>query len=103
MGARYAVAGYRGIAFHLIGWATTTEPIKTLDVLNDDGEYDPVNGREVEVDSGEFEEVDDYDRVRAVMVGDDRVFVVEVDDLTRLDDGDYCSQCGQVGCTADGR
>jgi len=41
--------------------------------------------------------------VKAVMVGDDRVFEVDRDDLTLLDDLDYCAECGQVGCTHDGR
>lgn len=41
--------------------------------------------------------------VEAVMVGDDRVWVVDPDDLTAIQDDEYCSSCGQVGCTADGR
>lgn len=41
--------------------------------------------------------------VRMVMVGDDRVFEIDKDDLTELDESEYCSECGQVGCTADGR
>ena len=41
--------------------------------------------------------------VRAVMVGDDRVHEVDKDDLVLLDEDAYCSECGQVGCTADGR
>lgn len=36
--------------------------------------------------------------VRMVMVGDDRVFEVDRDDLSPLDADDYCSECGQVGC-----
>jgi hypothetical protein len=36
------------------------------------------------------------------MVGDDRVFAFEVDELTKLDEADFCHQCGQIGCTHDG-
>lgn len=42
-------------------------------------------------------------KVVAVMVGDDRRFTFDPEDLTPLPDEDYCSECGQVGCTADGR
>lgn len=41
--------------------------------------------------------------VRAVMVGDDRVFVLDPDDLTPIDEDDYCHGCGQLGCSHDGR
>ena len=42
-------------------------------------------------------------RARVVMVGDDQEHVVEPGDLVKIDDEDYCHECGQVGCTADGR
>ena len=32
------------------------------------------------------------------MVGDDRTFDVHVDELTPLDEDDFCSGCGQIGC-----
>jgi len=32
------------------------------------------------------------------MVGDDRTFDYDCDILSSLDDDDYCSSCGQVGC-----
>lgn len=38
-----------------------------------------------------------------VMVGDDRVFEVETEHVHRIEDKDYCSACGQIGCTCDGR
>jgi len=38
--------------------------------------------------------------VEVVMVGDDRVHVVDPDDLTPLADNEYCPECGQIGCTA---
>jgi len=42
-------------------------------------------------------------RVVVVMVGDDREHTVDPEDLTRLDDDAYCAECGQIGCTGDGR
>lgn len=36
--------------------------------------------------------------VNAIMVGDDQVHVVEVSDLTPLDEGEFCQGCGQTGC-----
>jgi hypothetical protein len=37
-------------------------------------------------------------RVLAHMVGDDRTFSFEPDELTVIAEDDYCSCCGQVGC-----
>jgi hypothetical protein len=76
MGARYRVEGWGGIAFYLLGYKL---------VRDEDYEWSGI-------------EYEDRDWVRAVMVGDDTVHVVEVDDLTPLDEGDYCSECGQIGC-----
>lgn len=42
-------------------------------------------------------------RVLVVMVGDDVRTAVDPEDLTPIEDADYCSECGQIGCTADGR
>ncbi len=84
--ARYSVAGYDGIAFYLRGHAV--ESIAELDEYGDCiGGYD----------------AEDTGFVRAVMIGDDREHIVDIDDLTMIGDDDYCSQCGQIGCTHDGR
>lgn len=37
-------------------------------------------------------------RVLAHMVGDDRTYAFDPDDLTAIADEDYCQGCGQVGC-----
>jgi len=42
-------------------------------------------------------------RVVCVMVGDDRRFTFDPTEVTPLDDLDYCAECGQIGCTHDGR
>ena len=74
--ARYRVEGYRGIAFYLDGFVR-------------------YRGSDYEWSGLKYE---DRSRVRAIMVGDDRVHEVDVDDLTPLADGDYCKDCGQIGC-----
>lgn len=82
--AAYTVDGYRGIAFRLIGYAPMPQ-----DAGDDDW--------------GDFEPEDDETRVIAVMVGDDRRHVVDVEDVTVIPEDAYCAECGQMGCTADGR
>ena len=79
-GIRYSVAGYRGIAWHYIG--DETEP-------TEDTEWSGIE--------------DPTGRVVMVMVGDDRRFTFDPEDCVPLADGDSCRECGQVGCTADGR
>lgn len=43
------------------------------------------------------------DSVTVVMVGDDSPHTVDRDQLTLIGEDDYCAECGQIGCTADGR
>jgi len=69
-----------GIAWRVRGWET--EP-------DDDTEWSGMENR--------------TGKVIAVMVGDDRQFSFDPDDLTPLDDDDFCHECGQVGCCHDGR
>ena len=96
--ARYSVVGYGGIAFYLTGYATEwTEEEWFLYCEDHEHEHDG--------DCylyGEPEEVEDRTKVRAVMVGDDRTHIVDVDDLTEIADEDYCPGCGQIGCGAYG-
>ena len=97
MDARYAVQGYGGIAWYLLGYATTwTE--ESWELIEGEDSED-----ECSYLYNEPEEIENRDMVRAVMVGDDRVFEIDVDDLTIISEYDYCSQCGQIGCTHDGR
>lgn len=76
----YAVEGYRGVAWRVYGWET--EPDHDTDWTG------------IEERTG---------RVVAVMVGDDRRFTFEPDELTILPEDEFCHECGQIGCTADGR
>jgi len=72
----YDVAGYRGVAWHVYGWEL--QP-------TEDTEWDGIEER--------------TGRVVCVMVGDDRRFTFEPEELTPLRDDDYCGTCGQIGCT----
>lgn len=90
-GIAYRLDGQPGIAFRVLGPALVWEPATTLAV--------GPNGEEEEVEMpGEGDWTDDPDRVRVVMLGDDREQVVDVADLTPLAEGDYCNGCGQIGC-----
>lgn len=66
----YRVTGYDGVAWYVLGW---------------------------EVEPGE-EEMEATGRVVAVMVGDDRRFTFDLDELSPLGEGEYCPDCGQIGC-----
>ena len=76
--AAYKVEGYGGIAWRLIGYHTYRD---------EDYEWSGI------------EEVD-RSRVNAVMIGDDRVFTLEVSEVTPISEDEYCPECGQIGCTA---
>lgn len=93
---RYAVVGMEGIAFYLIGYAT--EEVYEGDYLVCDDEECDHGLSEMCWTEGDTSIVTDLDRVRAVMVGDDRVHEVEVEDLIPIDRDDYCGSCGQIGC-----
>ena len=77
---RYTIDGWRGIAWYV-------DRIETAP--DEDTEWTGI-----EEPTG---------NVVCVMVGDDREFVFDPDDLTEVPEDDYCHECGQVGCTADGR
>jgi hypothetical protein len=92
LSAYYSVAGYEGISFYLRGYATEW----TEEEWIYDGEGDPDD--EGSYLYNEPEEVESTSMVRAVMVGDDRVHLIDVADLTLLDEEDFCHGCGQIGC-----
>jgi hypothetical protein len=32
------------------------------------------------------------------MIGDNREFTIDIDDLAEIQDDEYCHCCGQIGC-----
>ena len=72
----YSIRGYKGVAWYVLGWETVP------DEDTDWGGYTNRTGRVV-----------------ARMVGDDRDFIFEQEDLEPLDRTKYCSECGQIGCS----
>ena len=71
----YIAQGKRDVAWHVLGWET--EP-------DEDTEWSGMETR--------------TGRVVAVMVGDDRCFTFDEDELAPLDAEDFCDGCGQIGC-----
>ena len=86
-GETYTVEGMRGIAFRLRGYATETVETEWIE---------EIEGERIWCDDRET--VEDRGFVRAVMVGDDREHIVDVDDLTMIADEDFCPECGSTGC-----
>lgn len=76
----YHVAGWPAAATYVVGWET--EP-------DEETEW---TGEEIRTNW-----------LLVCMVGDDRWHRVEPDDLETIREEDYCSVCGQMGCTHDGR
>ena len=75
----YTVRGYRGIAWYALGWETAPDR---------DTEWTGIAER--------------TGNVVAVMVGDDRRFRFDPDELTPIARESYCGGCGQLGCGHDG-
>lgn len=95
MDANYTVKNWRGIAWYVVGYVQIWRPNFWI--------YEDENGEEFEeeAEDGEFEE--DRSKVVCVMVGDDRKHTFDIDDLTLINDLDFCGECGQIGCQHDGR
>jgi len=84
-----SVDGYDGVAWRVSGPQLVWEPDMTVCEDEDGNEW------EEPTDDGEWVP---GDRIVCVMVGDDRDFDFDPEDLTPLpDDQDVCS-CGQIGC-----
>lgn len=105
---------YDGVAWRVIGWEL--EPLSTWQCC-DCGAcgYERDGGGGKTIDDGDpdcnHEDIDwnaepEYERTGAlicIMIGDDRPFIYDPSDLTRIAETDYCCSCGQIGCCADGR
>lgn len=87
--ARYSVADMPGVAWYLRGYVIEDNEVERYDPDTDEYSY-------------ENEPWQNTGLVRAVMVGDDREHIIDVDDLTMIAEEDYCHVCGQLGCQHDG-
>lgn len=52
----------------------------------------------IEGEEGEWTDDTDSGMVYVIMIGDDHKHLVDLDDLTVIDDDEYCACCGQIGC-----
>jgi hypothetical protein len=100
--ARYSVSSMSGVAFYLVGYLKeypNPDDLWLLVCEDDDCMHDTELCYVYDEDP---EPIENRDFVLAVMVGDDREFTVEVSELTKISDDDYCPGCGQIGCKAYG-
>jgi hypothetical protein len=92
----YKVEGHLGIAWRLQGYAKEwTE--ESWEFVGEDGD-DPED--QDNYIYHEPEEIEDRTRVVAIMIGDDREFTFDVEDVTPISEEEYCPGCGQIGCKA---
>jgi hypothetical protein len=79
-GYRFTVWGSEGIAFYCAGIETMPDEDTVWT-----GQENPTGN------------------LLMVMVGDDRKFPTDPDDVIAIGEMDYCAECGQIGCQHDGR
>jgi hypothetical protein len=84
--AKYQVKGYEGVAFRIVRFSTNWVE-GTL--VWEEGEED-----EIFEFWTEGEEVEDTSIVVGVMVGDDHEMLIDVENLVKLGEEDYCTGCG---------
>lgn len=95
----FTARGWRGVAWSVLGYATA-ETLPEWHLWCDAAGCEHESEDCYYYDEGET--VPRFDQVVAVMVGDDRPHIIDTNDLEPLEEGDYCSGCGQVGCRAYG-
>jgi hypothetical protein len=87
------------------GWQYETEPAYTVKGWSDGIAWRVLGPVMVRDEDYEWSGIENPHPtlVQAVMIGDDKIHEVDRDDLVELGELDYCAECGQVGCTHDGR
>ena len=91
----FEVDGYKGIAFRFVKFPKKSVNWDDFVVYNDDGDVI----YEIEPDPDEELEDDiECGQVYVRMIGDNQLHLVDIDDLTILDEEEFCYSCGQVGC-----
>lgn len=109
----YKVKGHGGIAWYVMGWEIGQAELEfkdqchecrgTGETEDDDGDIEPceVCQGKGEICYYEWEDVQ-TGMVVCRMVGDDQNFVFDKEDIEPLERGEYCGECGQIGCAHDG-
>ena len=93
----YRVKGFQGVACRIVGYPQRFEPYYFEEGGTDDNPtYYTEHG-------GEWVDDTDCGNVYVRMIGDDHRHTVHLADCTEIGELDYCSECGQLGCTHDGR
>lgn len=67
-------------------------------VLRNDYQDVFIEDPELDEEFGYVEEIVIPDRWVCVMVGDDRPFVFDEQDIVLIEENQYCRNCGQIGC-----
>lgn len=109
----YRVKGYRGVAWYVLGWKTqAVSPWFCLNCSCCGFERDGGGGVTLEQgdktcdhDNITYSDEPEYERtgeIVAVMVGDDRRFTFDLNEISPLEREEYCGECGQIGCSHDG-
>lgn len=81
---------YGGIAFWVDNWSKDIKEEYVEYIESGDSGEVFFGWEEVEVISDSI--------VECYMVGDDRMFKFDIEDLTIIDVNDFCGSCGQIGC-----
>lgn len=93
----YTVEGYEGIAWRAISHPEITYECDGHPVEPEDDPHASI-GEVYYCDGSCREPEPDFDRVIAIMVGDNRRFEFDVDELHAIEEDAYCHECGQIGC-----
>lgn len=89
-GCYVSAEGYSGIAFWIDDWAKDIQERYAEYVEDGDSGEVFFGWEEVEVISDSI--------VECYMIGDNKMFRFDIEDLTPIDVNDFCGSCGQIGC-----
>lgn len=98
--AYYIVTGREGIAWFLWGYSLEQTEENAELICDERGDPDDTDEHEHGDSCYQYDEPELYEQkqfVRASMVGDDQIELIDVTDLMQIDPDDVCS-CGAIGC-----
>ena len=105
---------WRGVSLRVRGWALEPYSVWTCLDCGRSGAERPHGGGWIleqgdpncDHEHASYDEDPEFERtgrVVVVMIGDDKEHLVDPEDISPLDEDAYCHECGQIGCTHDGR